>query len=216
MTQKGSTFVYIVVLVLLVASAAGVIFFMPSPPKKMPSPQPAKSLKNIYQDSQFGFQFEYPGEGFEIVYEEEAEYFTRTKTDHRKNFSGYVGYEPPKFLKGIILKPKELKLTSQFDPIPLTLWIFENPQRLNTLAWFKNFWYYPFIWGIFAEPQKSQIAPKDEATISGIPTYSAVISYRPGEPQLILLPREDKIFLFMMIDQDDKVGNKAQESFRFQ
>lgn len=167
----------------------------------LPSPTPA-STRLVYQDNELKFQFEYPKE-LEVVSETEEEYSKRTKTEYRKNFKYYVAYEPPKFIKGLIVKPKSMALTAnQFEQIPLTLWVFENPDKYSSETWYKDFWYYPFVWGIFDEPRKSQIAPKEG---------SASVSYQPGKPKFILLPasrgepKEDKMFLFKIMENGDKI-----------
>ncbi len=209
--QKGHS---LIILVLVLAVLAGIWIFKQGN-QKIISPLTAKK-DQIYQDPDFKFQLKYP-DNFEVVSQTEDEYSKLTQTEYRKNFAGYVGYQPPQFIKGLVVKSKDTKLTSsQFDPIALTLWIFENPKKLDEKAWFASFWYYPFIWGIFAEPQKGQIAPKNEATVSGILTKSAVITYSPGNPKFILLPKDDKIFLFKVIDDKNNLGTKVLDSFRLQ
>lgn len=202
------------VLILLVAIASLLgVYFMGSfkPGTKQVSPQSLQqSDKLVYQESELNFQFEYVN-GFEVVSETEEEYSKRTKTEYRKNFKYYVAYEPPKFIKGIIVKPKSMELTSnQFESIPFTVWIFENPENLNSQSWYKDFWYYPFFWGVF-DVRKAQIEPTDEATVSGTITKSAEVSYSPGKPNMILLRKEDKMFLFKIMENGDKI----LETFKF-
>ncbi len=174
------------------------------------NPSPTALLS--YKDSGLKIDLAYTGD-LEVVSETEDEYSKRTQTDYRKNFTGYVAYQPPKFVKSLIVKPKELKLgSSQFDVIPLTIWVFENPNKLTVDEWYKNYWYYPFVWGVFSYPQKQQIAPITEATVSGIMTKSAVIDYSPGKPKFVLVPKEEKMFLFRVMDGGDPILH----SFKFQ
>lgn len=184
-------------LLLGVIIVAGFWFLKEQDKPQMISPTSLKVNANeVYQDLELKFQFEYPKD-FEVVSETEEEYSKRTKTEYRKNFKYYVAYEPPKFIKGLLVKPKNLELSSnQFEQIPLTLWIFENPDKLDSEAWYEQFWYYPFVWGIFDKPRKSQIGPKEG---------SASVSYQPGKPKFILMPKNDKMFLFKIIENGDKI-----------
>lgn len=200
------------ILLIAIASLFGV-YFMGSfkPDAKQVSPQSQQqSEKPVYQDSELKFQFEYPPD-FEVVNESEEQYSERTKTKYRKNFDYYVRYEPPKFVKGLVVKSKDVALTGdQFATVPFYLWVFENPKELSVEKWYKDFWYYPFFWGVF-DVRKAQIEPSDEATVSGIMSKSAVVSYSPGKPKLILLPKGDKMFLFKIMENGDKI----LESFKF-
>lgn len=193
--QKGHASVFFILLIVIALFLAWFIV-KPQVEKRQAAPTAVEQTTQVYEDSELKFQFEYPKD-FEVVFESEEEYSKRTKTEYRKNFKYYVAYEPPKFIKGLIVKPKSLELTSnQFAQIPLTLWVFENPNKLESEAWYKEFWYYPFVWGIFAEPQKSQIGPKEG---------SASVSYQPGKPKFILRKEEDKMFLFKIIEDDGKI-----------
>lgn len=203
-------------LVLLVAMSVfiGVWFlnsYKPDSKQVFPTSSPA-STTHIYQDNELKFQFEYPKD-FEVISESEEKYSERTKTEYRKNFKYYVAYEPPRFVKGIIVKPKSMELTSnQFEQMPLILWVFENPDKLDSEKWYKDFWYYPFVWGVFDEPRKTSIAPILEATISGRFAKYNVVSYQPGKPKFMLLPapprgepKDDKMFLFKITENGDKI-----------
>lgn len=205
--QKGAS---LVLLILLIAVLLGAWFVLKSSNQQISSPL-VLPASQVYEDTNLKFQFKYDN-NMEVVNETEEEYSKRTQTDYRKNFAGYVQYQPPVFIKGLIVKPKDSKLTSsQFEQIPLTIWVFENSKKLDQSGWFKDFWYYPFVWGIFAEPQKSQIAPSMDATVSGILTKSATITYSPGNPKFILVPKEDKMYLFKIMG-----GDKILDSFKFQ
>lgn len=199
-------------LVLVLVVAAAVAFFLLKPTsKKNPIAVPVLKTNQTYQEKSLKFEFKYPST-MDVVTETEDQYSTRTQTQYRKNFAGYVGYQPPKLITSLIVKPKELKLgSSQFDVIPLTIWVFENPQKLDGALWYKNYWYYPFVWGVFVTAQKNQIAPQTDATVSGMPTKSAVVGYSPGKPEYILLPKEDKMYLFKVMGG----GTPILGSFRF-
>ncbi|MEK7616476.1 MAG: hypothetical protein AAB414_00285 [Patescibacteria group bacterium] len=194
---------------ILVVILGGFWYF--SQPKQAPLSSP-KSFKtdSTYEDSKLKFSFRYP-EDFEAVFESEEEYSKRTKTQYRKNFKYYVTYEPPKFVKGVLVKPKNADLTEdQFQAVPFMLWVFENPEKTEAQKWYKDFWYYPFFWGVY-DIRKSQIEPSLDATISGQLTKSAIVSYSPGKPKLILIPKDGRMFLFKIMEGGDKII----ESFKF-
>lgn len=233
--QRGNVLVYLLMPLLV---AALIIFFIakvqnqkiPTPLIKSPpiqtevkaapaeSASPAKTpiitsvaTGEIYTDSSLKFQFSYPNSD-DVVSETEDAYSKRTETDYRKNFTDYMRYAPPKFVTSVIIKPKTLKLgSSQFDIIPLTIWVFENPQNLSPDTWYKNYWYYPFVWGIFVTAQKNAIAPQTDTSVSGVLTKSAVVGYSPGKPEFILVPKGDKMFLFKVMAG----GEQTLQSFKF-
>ncbi len=222
MGQKGS--VLLVLLVLVAASVAGyLLVFKNIPASKLPLPakvapilQMTPSGPKVYKDERLNFQFEYPSSAFEVVPDSEESYFKIAQTDHRKNFTGYVGYKPPEFVSGIILKGSGSKIESQYTSIPLILWVFENPNKLSIDAWFDRYWYYPFVWGIFAQPGKGHIYPAREATIAGQLAKSVVVSYQPGQPEFIYVPKGDKMFMFRVIKGSaEKAVTQALQSFKF-
>lgn len=192
-------------------------------PKPILQMSQEKPSVKTYQDYKLNFKFEYPVSGFEVISDSEESYFNISKTDHRKNFAGYVGYQPPVFVKGLILKGSGVKIASQYDSIPLVLWIFDNPNKLSIDSWFDKYWYYPFIWGIFAQPGKGHIYPVNEATISGQLAKSVTVSYQPGKPEFIYIANQDKqssssnkMFMFRVIKNvDEKVVTQILSSFKF-
>lgn len=190
------------ILLVVVSIFVGVWFvntFKSDTKQALPSPTPV-STRLVYQDNELKFQFEYPDE-FEVVNESEEQYSERTKTQYRKNFKYYVAYEPPKFIKSFVVKPKSLALTEdQFAKVPFYLWIFENPDKLTSEKWYEKYWYYPFFWGVY-DSRKAEIKPA-----SG----EAEISFSPGKPKLILLPKDDKMFLFKIMEN----GGKILETFK--
>lgn len=202
-------------LLLAIVLVAGFFYLKATEKAQITSPI---SLKNnlTYADSTLKFELEYPAE-FEVVEETEEQYSERTKTKFRKNFNYYITYEPPKFVKGLVVKKKDTALTEdQFATVPFYLWIFENPDKLTVEKWYDEYWYYPYLWGVF-DARKAQIEPAFDATVSGTLTKWAEISYSPGKPKLILLPasrgepKDDKMFLFKIMEGGDKI----LESFKF-
>lgn len=211
MPQKGS--VLPLLLILLLASVLGVVFFRPvekiqkEPQSLVQTTKQAPKIK-VYEDKELNFQFEYPIKDFEVVPDDEESYFKTTATDHRKNFTGYVGYPPPTFIKGVAIR--------KADTQPVVLWVFDNPNKLSIDAWFDKYWYYPFVWGVFAQPGKGHIYPNTEATVSGQPAKSVIVSYQPGKPEFIYVLDDDKMFLFRMIKgSDEKAVNQILSTFKF-
>ena len=102
------------------------------------------------------------------------------------------------------------------DTQPVTLWVFDNPDKLSIDSWFDKYWYYPFVWGIFAQPGKGHIYPNIEATVSGQLAKSVVVSYQPGKPEFIYVENRDKMFMFKIIrGSDPKVVTQILSSFKF-
>ena len=169
------------------------------------SPQ-VKTTTNTYNSTGLGFVFKYP-EGLIVKEDTEEEFNKRGKGDFRKNFKGYVGYEPGKFIGAVVV----LKDNS-YQENPLTIWVFDNPDSLSIDNWYKNFWYYPFVWGDFTSMGKITLAPKDELTISGQMGKSGVIDYQQGKPKFVYVSLNEKMFLFRVIGEE---GNKILERFEF-
>lgn len=204
LSNKGFVGILIVVIFILLSGVVA-IYLYPKLSQKdhlqssSPSVSPTPSTQ-LYQDPALGFQFKYPSSGYVVQKDTEEDFIKRSGTDSRKNFTGYVGYEPPQFLGGVILKDDKNKTTDQFS-VPFTIWVFDNPKELDALTWYKRYWYYPFVWGEFAEPQRSQIKPVQVATISGQIANFAIVNYRPGNPKFIYFSTGNKMFLFQVISQ---------------
>lgn len=162
---------------------------------------------NDYLNSELGFGFKF-AKDLNVKADSEEEFNKRGNGDFRKNFKGYVGYEPGKVL-GIVAV---LDQTNSFDNNPLTLWVFENPDNLTTEDWFTKYWYYPFLWGVFDYTSKGHITPDTEATISGILTKYKIVSYQPGSPKYFYLVNNGKMYLFRIIGE---LGNQILSTFRF-
>lgn len=163
--------------------------------------------EKIYTNQNLGFEFKYPKD-WKVMEDSEEEFNRRGNGDFRKNFKGYVTYEPGKFLGAVVALGKD----NSYDTNPFTLWVFDNPQDLSIDVWYKNYWYYPFVWGDYTYTGKYELAPKKEATISGQMGKSGIIDYQPGKPKFVYLSRDKKIYLFRIIGAD---GDKILESFKF-
>lgn len=197
----------IFLVLILLGSLIGTAFvFKSSPPKdvKMTSPQEVKN--SLYQDKTYQFQFEYSADQI-VVEDSEEQFFKRGGGNFRQNFTFYVGYQPPKVVKAISILP--------FEKSPLTIWILENPNQFSAEGFYKQYWYYPFVWGQFAEPQKSSVAPIIEATISGKIAKYGVVSYQKDSPKYYYVDNGDLMYLFRIIDTPDSLGDKILSSFKF-
>jgi len=209
--QKGSARLLIVLLVLIIIALAGVYLYQNSKVNNsLPSPNfvaLSKPADNDYSSKDLGFEFKYAQELI-LKEDSEEEFNRRGNGDFRKNFKGYVGYEPGKFSGAVVLLDK----SNSFDTNPFTIWAFDNQQNLSIDEWYKNYWYYPFVWGDFTYTGKFVLAPKKEATISGITAKSGVIDYQPGKPKFIYVAKDNKIYLFRVIGE---TGDKILPTFKF-
>ena len=160
-----------------------------------------------YSNSNLGFTLKYPT-GLNIKEDTEEEFNKRGNGDFRKNFRGYVQYEPGKFLGAVLVFDK----TGSFDTNPFTVWVFDNPQDLSIDTWYKNYWYYPFVWGDFTYTGKFELAPKTEATISGQMAKSGIIDYQPGKPKFVYVSKDKKMYLFRIVGEN---GDKLLSTFKF-
>lgn len=190
--QKGSAQL-LLILVILLLLGSGVYLWQNSKKDKV-SPASYNNYKN-YINQKLGFEFQYSDKDITIKEDTEEEFNKRGNGDFRKNFKGYVGYEPGKFLGAVVVLDKDQK----FDTNPLTIWVFNNPSNLSIDNWYKNYWYYPFVWGDFTYTGKFVLAPKQEATVAGQLGKSGVIDYQPGKPKFIYVSKDQKIYLFRII-----------------
>lgn len=159
-----------------------------------------------YANQQLGFEFKHPSE-LSVKEDSEEEFNKRGNGDFRKNFKGYVQYEPGKFVGAVIVLDKNLN----YDTNPFTVWVFDNPSDLSIDKWYGNFWYYPFVWGDFTYTGKTVLAPKDEATVSGQLGKSGIIDYQPGKPKFVYLSLDKKMYLFRIIGN---TGDQTLSAFK--
>jgi len=205
--QKGSAQIIYPLLGLIVLLSA-LYFYTSHHPQTLINPISSLTKKdNIYKNSNLGFQFTYSN-SLTTKEDTEENFNKRGNGDFRKNFRGYVQYEPGKFLGAAVVLGKD----NSYDINPFTVWVFDNPDNLSIDSWYKNYWYYPFVWGDFTYTGKFELAPKTEATISGQMAKSGVIDYQPGKPKFIYLSKDKKMYLFRIIGSD---GDKILQSFKF-
>jgi len=205
--QKGSAQLLIIFASLLILIGGG-IYFYKTKASNLPSSSfsiPKQPEFEKYSNS-LDFTFQYPA-GLTVKEDTEEGFNKRGNGDFRKNFKGYVFYEPGKFLGGAVV----LDETNSYDTNPFTLWVFDNPEDLTIDEWYKKYWYYPFVWGDFTYTGKVELAPKEEATISGQIGKSGVIDYQPGKPKFMYLSKDKKMYLFRIIGE---AGNKVLSSFK--
>lgn len=209
--QKGSVQLLLLISAVLIISAAGLFFYSKqNSSQKIPelrSQDPATVSQSKYSDNTSGFEFTYPKES-EIKPDSEQEYNKRGNGDYRKNFKGYVGYEPAPFLAGAVVLDKD----ENYETNPFSVWVFDNSSSLTLDKWFENYWYYPYLWGVFDWTSKNHIALDSEATVSGQPAKSKIISYQPGKPKFMYISKSGKMYLFRIIGES---GEKILSGFKF-
>ncbi len=204
--QKGFAQPLLVILALGLIISGVYIFY--SKNSSLPTPKSNFSSNLEFKDysNPSGFQFKYPKD-LPVKEDTEEEFNKRGNGTFRKNFKEYVAYEPGKFLGGVVV----LDQTGNYDTNPFTVWVFDNPKDLSIDEWYKNYWYYPFVWGDFTYTGKTTLAPKDEATISGKLGKSGMIDYQPGKPKFVYLSWDKKVYLFRIIGD---MGNQILSSFK--
>lgn len=208
--QKGAAQIFLIALAAIVI-LTGVFYFYQTLNKDdlQISPQansPTETI-NTHTDQDLGFKLSYPSEMI-LKTDTEEEFNQRGNGDFRKNFTYYVTYPPAKVLETLSV----LDETGSFDKNPFTVWVFDNPDNLTIDRWYKDYWYYPFVWGDYTYTGKFTLAPKDEATISGQMAKSGIIDYAAGKPKFVYLSKEKKMYLFRIIGED---GDKILKSFKF-
>src|SRR3989338_1853989 len=210
--QRGFARLFLIIAVLILV-AFGVYrltaSFSKSPPPNFPNSPivPDVSEFNNYSNESLGFSFKY-AKDLTVKDDSEEEFNKRGNGNFRKNFKGYVIYEPAQVLGAVTVLGKD----GSFDSAPLSVWVFDNPQELSSQQWFEKYWFYPFIWGVFAEPDKGHIRPENVSTVSGQTTKYGVVSYQPGSPKFLYLAGDKKIYLLRIIGNE---GEKILQSFKF-
>lgn len=174
------------------------------------SPKPADSVQkegDLYTNSSLGFEFKYNND-LRVLEDSEEEFNKRGNGNFRKNFTGYVGYEPGKVLGTLVV----LDETSSYEANPFTVWVFDNPEQLDSKNWFEKYWFYPLLWGVFSEPDKGHVRPQNIATVSGQTTQSVVVSYQTGSPKYLYLSKNGMMYLFRVMGE---VGEQTLSTFKF-
>lgn len=175
-----------------------------------PKLEVVQSEKN-YTNQNLGFQFKYDKD-LNLKEDTEDDFNKRGNGDFRKNFKGYVGYQPGKFLGAVVVLGED----NSYETNPFVVWVFDNPNNLSIDAWYKNYWYYPFVWGDFTYAGKVTLSPKNEATISGQMGKSGVIDYSPGKPKFVYVSKDKKMYLFRIIgDAQNSPADKILATVKF-
>lgn len=162
-----------------------------------------------FNSSQLKFEFEYQ-DSLAVLEETEKGFDERENGEFRKNFKNYIGYEPAKFLGAVNV----LDAGKSFETNPLTVWVFENTENVSAEVWYKNYWYYPFVWGDFTQ-RRNDVAPTQAMTIAGQAAEYGIVTYRPGEPKFIYLSTGGKMYLFKLVNDADNTADKILQSFKF-
>ncbi len=205
--QKGSAQLLLIFVGLLIL-VGGYVYLNSS---KTQSVQIAPVVKNAisntqtYSNEEFEFQY---SKDLKVQEDTEEAFNQRGGGNFRKNFEGYVMYEPGKFLSGVVILDKD----NSFDTNPFTLWVFDNPDNLSIDSWFDKYWYYPFLWGVFDYVSKGHVTLDSEATISGIMAKSKIVSYQPGVPKYVYISNNGKMYLFRIIGEE---GDRILSTFKF-
>lgn len=207
--QKGSALPLVILVILLVILGSGIYFFQNREQDSSPRVTPYSSYDNdkTYSNQALGFTFKYANE-LTVKEDTEEEFDKRGNGNFRKNFKGYVFYEPGKFLGAVVVLDKDQK----YETNPFTIWVFDNENNFTIDQWYQKYWYYPFVWGDFTSKGKIELAPKEEATISGELAKSGIIDYQPGKPRFVYLAKDQKMYLFRIIGE---VGDKLLSSVEF-
>lgn len=220
--QKGFASTLFLVLILLIASSIAGYWFLirqtnPPTPAKVTTPAVTPKVEDlpqtsIYKNPDLGVEFTLP-EGFVVKIETEPEYFKRANGNIRNNFTYYVQYSPAEFVSSLYVINQNEKDLANAD---LSLLIFQNPENLTPQAFYNRYWYYPFIWGEFSTGEKSKISPKNIKLISGVEAGSAVIDFRPGNPEFIYLPQgnKDQMIQIHLPSENNPIGKEILSSFK--
>lgn len=208
--QKGSAQISLIIVALILV-LLGVLYFSQRPKNDnlqiatVLNPQ-KEELESIYTDQKLGFELKYPKQLILQPDTEEA-FNKRGNGNFRKNFTSYVTYPPPEVLGAVII----LDETGSFETNPFTVWVFNNPENLEVDKWYLNFWYYPFVWGDYTQ-RRNNVAPINEASISGQLSKSGVVDYQPGKPKFVYLNYQGKMYLFRIISE---MGEQILSTFKF-
>lgn len=205
--QKGSALIPILLIGLL-SVVVGLYFYSGKKSQVTVSPAVSQEELKIYTNEQLGFRFEYKDGSFSVKEDSEEEFNKRGNGNFRKNFTGYIGYSPGELLGVVVVLDK----SSSYDTNPFTVWVFDNPDELSIDKWYDKYWYFPFVWGDFTDKGKVELAPKEEATVSGQIGKFGIIDYQPGKPKFIYLSRDKKMYLFRLIGE---TGDKILSTLKF-
>lgn len=201
-------FAYLIpILIGMLILGIGFIYLNQSGVKNTASPiTTVISRVNTYTNSQLGFEFQY-AKDLTAKEDSEEQFDKRGNGNYRKNFKGYIWYEPGKVLGAAVVLDKN----GSYDTNPFTIWVFDNPDNEDIENWYKNYWYYPFVWGDFTQ-RNQNVAPVNESTVSGQMAKSGIVDYREGKPKFVYISNYGKMYLLRIIGDE---GDKILESFKF-
>ena len=211
--QKGTVLPLLLIALVLVGVILGYLYLNKDTKTVLQSPIEKSSKETAlktYTNNDLGLEFQYLKDA-KVIEDSEENFNKRGNGDFRKNFRGYVGYEPGSFSGAVVVLDKQ----ASYDQNPFTVWVFDNPEDLNIDKWYGNFWYYPFVWGDFTYTGKSTLAPKEDATVSGQLGKFGIIDYQPGSPKFIYLSKDEKMYLFRIIGKSEEVRDQILKSFKF-
>lgn len=213
---------FLLVLVAATVVLSGGYFYQRTKSDTLEKPNSSVVIQSIkqpdyqeYSNSELGFGFKYSKE-LNLKLDSEEEFDQRAagsaskrgNGDFRKNFKDYVGYEPGKILGAAVV----LDSSDSYDTNPFSIWVFNNENNLTIEQWFQNYWYYPYLWGVFDYTSKSHVALDHEATVSGKLAKTKIVSYQKGPPKYVYISNNGKIYLFRVMG--DK-GDKILSEFKF-
>ncbi|MDP3974312.1 MAG: hypothetical protein Q8P92_05775 [Candidatus Daviesbacteria bacterium] len=184
-------------LVIIFGSGYFYLNYKNNPPNFIPPPDKQKDSLETYTNKDLGFKFEYSKKNLVVKEDSEEEFNKRGNGEFRKNFTAYVAYPPADNLGAVVVLEKE----DNFETNPFTLWVFNNPNKLDIEQFYENYWYYPFVWGDYTA-RRDDVAPKGEATISGQLAQYGIVTYQPGSPKFIYLASSEKMYLFRIIGEE--------------
>lgn len=208
--QKGSVTLFLLIVALIAVIGFFAFRQLKSPSSNLQSPlATASPISNtsVYTNQELGFEFEYP-KNLSIKEDSEEQFNKRDNGNFRKNFKGYVGYEPGEVVGAVVVLGQD----GRYDTNPFAVWVFNNDSNLTIEQWFKDYWYYPFLWGVFDYTSKGHITLDQEATISGQQAGYKIVSYQPGSPKFMYVSKNEKMYLFRIIGE---TGEKILSNFKF-
>ncbi len=194
MSQKGNSWIYLLLLIAIIGVVFAFLKFTIGEKSGSGQITPKNALTpqlSLYQSKELGFEFSYPAQEMAVVEDTEDAYSKRQQTEFRKNFAGYVGYQPATVIRAfnvINIDEKDL------DKAPLQIWVFNNKDNLNAINWYKEYWFYPFVWGDFTF-RRNETAPTNIATISGQVASYATVNYQPDSPKFTYISNKGRMFL---------------------
>jgi len=153
------------------------------------------------------FTVSYPSEIVTVKNYSLGEFDQKIKRDSPKAFSSIRNLEPPKVLSAVILYSSDYYGSCASETENecrrfMTIWIFDNPQKLNISDWYETYGYYPWsISGINSEseaPHGELVIDKQEGKITGGVLNST---------KKILIPKQGKmVFIYAELSDSDAVN----------